>query len=321
VSDRSLGRGFPALARAAVSAALLALLFWQVEAGRVIDHLKNLSPLFILLAWVYYAVCQLLSSWRWWLFLAAKGVSVPVTSLFSYYMIGMFLNSFLPSAVGGDAARAYYVYRRVGDGNIALSSVFLERFAGLLGLGVLAVCAVVVDFERAWHPLILATVGGSALFLGAVALLIWWEPLFTRLQRMLGRWLPHWLAPRMQELYGALSSYRRHPAALAKTISLSVVIQGLYGLYFGVVAWGLGIEIDVYYFVLFLLPVTLAMMAPISFGGLGVREATFILLFQEVGVAPTDVLTVSLTAYLLSTPLSLVGGLLLVWQRRVKLEA
>jgi hypothetical protein len=98
-----------------------------------------------------------------------------------------------------------------------------------------------------------------------------------------------------------------------------VAIQGLYALYFGVVAWGLGIEIGVYYFVLFQPPVTLAMLAPVSFGGLGVRGAMLVLLFREVGVAPADVLAVSLTAYVLCTPLSLAGGLLLVWQRRARM--
>jgi glycosyltransferase 2 family protein len=310
------GHGASTLVRVAVSVALLVLLFRQVEPGRVLDHLRALSPFFILFAAAYYAACQFLSSYRWQLFLSAKNISVPVSALFSYYLIGMFWNRFLPGAVGGDAAKAYHLYRRIGHGNIALSSVFLERFVGLLGLAILAVCALIVGLDRVIQPVVLITVGGSTLLFVFVILLLWWKPLFARVHKLMGRLLPAWLAGRIQALYGALSSYGDHPATLVWATLLSVALQALYALYFGVVAWGLNIDIDVYYFVLFQPPVTLAMLAPISLGGLGVREVVLVVLFREVGVAAADVLAVSLTGFLLTIPLSLWGGLLLVWQRR-----
>jgi len=314
---KAVGRhGVTILVRVVVSAALLALLFRQVEPELVFRHFRALSPFFILFAVAYYAGCQLLSSYRWQLFLNAKNVPVPVTSLFGYYLIGMFWNRFLPGAISGDAAKSYHLYRRVGHGNIALSSVFLERFSGLLGLTILAVVAFVVGMDRVRLPLIFATVGGSTLFLAAVVLLLWWKPLFIRLNRWLGRVLPSSLAGYTQDLYGALSSYRDHRGALVGATLMSILIHALYALYFGVVAWGMNINIDVLYFVVFQPPVTLAMLAPISLGGLGVREATLVLLFSEVGVAADDVLAVSLTSFLLTLPLSIWGGLLLVWQRR-----
>lgn len=298
-----------------MSAVLLGVLFWRVEPGRVVQGLQQLSPAFVLFAWVYYASCQLLSSYRWQMFLTAKNIAVPVTRLFSFYMIGMFLNTFLPGAVGGDAAKAYYVYRRSGQGNYALSSVLLERFSGLLGLSVISITALAIGLSSIWKPVILASVGGTALILLAVASALWWAPLSPPIRGALRRVLPASIGPRLQQLYGALASYREHPGTLVRAVALSVAIQGLYALYYGVVSWGLGLSIDVYYFLLLLPPVTLVMIAPISVGGLGIREAMLVLLFGQVGVAAADILAVSLTAHLLNTGLGLWGGLLLLRRR------
>jgi glycosyltransferase 2 family protein len=309
-------RRWRAIVQLAVSAALLALLFRQVDAQQVAAHVGKLSLGFVLLAWAYYAACQWLSSYRWQMFVAAKGITVPLKSLFSYYMIGMFLNNFLPGAVGGDAAKVYYLYRRTGRGAQAFGSVFLERFAGLLGLSIVSLIALGLSIGRMRDPLILGLVGATALVLLAMAAALWWAPLSARIQALLGRALPASIGPPLQALFDALSSYRRHPGTLARAVALSVAIQTLYALYFGLVAWGLGIDIDVYYFLLFLPPVTLVMLVPISFGGLGVREVMLVVLFAQVGVGAADVLAVSLTAHVLNTLLSAWGGLLMIGRTR-----
>ncbi len=300
------------MARLGLSLLLLGMLLWQVDPRQVLEPLKRLSVAFVLFACLYYAGCQALSSWRWRMFLDAKGIEVPLPRLFSYCMIGMFLNNFLPGAVGGDAARSYYLYRHCNQGHYAVGSVFLERFAGLLGLGLISIVAPGAYPPGTGQPVILAAVGGSAVFLLCIVLALWWPPLVQSIQNLLGRRLPKGTAARLQAFHAALASYRQHPGTLARAVLLSVAIQTLYALFYGLVAWGLGITVDLRYFVLFLPPVTLMMLLPLSFGGLGIREAMFVLLFAQVGVAAADVMAVSLTVHGLGILLSLAGGLLLL---------
>jgi glycosyltransferase 2 family protein len=300
-------------ARLAVSASLVAALLWFADVHSVMERLRSLSLAFVLCAWGYYAGCQWLSSCRWRLFLCAKGIrDVPVSELFRYYMIGMFLNSFLPGAVGGDAAKAYHLYRRIGDGHLAIGTVVLERFSGLLGLSLLSLVSLALGLSWLGKPSIIVAVGAAALFLSVIVLALWWTPLSQPVQRLLGRFGPNSLGPRLQSFHAALAGYRDHPGTVLRAVALSLLIQGLYALFFGFVAWGLGIRIDVIYFVLFLPLVTLAMLVPISFGGLGVREAMLVLLFAQVGVPAADVLAVSLTAHGLNMLLSLWGGALML---------
>jgi len=43
------------------------------------------------------------------------------------FFIGSFFNTFLPGLVGGDAIKAFYLYKHSG---ISLASVFMDRYIG-----------------------------------------------------------------------------------------------------------------------------------------------------------------------------------------------
>jgi uncharacterized protein (TIRG00374 family) len=303
------------LGRLAVSGALLGYLLLKLDVQEVIAHLAALTPGLVVLAWGYYAACQLLSSYRWQILLAARGIHVPLLRLFSFYMIGMFLNNFMPGAVGGDVVKIYCLRRETHQGKYAVISVFLERFTGLLGLSALSMATLAIAFHQVQSPRILAAVGGTALFLVIVVLLIWWPPLAHAIIRGMGRFFPRKLGEKLGQGYAALHSYRDHRKALLAAFLLSVVVQALYALYYALISQGLGIPISAIYFMLFLPLVTVVIMVPITIGGLGIREALMVALFAEVGVAGADVIAVSLTAYFLNTLLSLSGSILLLLQR------
>jgi uncharacterized protein (TIRG00374 family) len=308
---------FVVLAKMTVTGALLGLLLLRLNVHEVVANLRHLTPLVLLFAWGYYSGCQLLSAYRWQFFLTAKGIQVPLQTLFSFYMVGMFLNNFLPGAVGGDVVKSYHLYRYTRQGQYAVLSVFLERFMGLVGLSILSVVALAIWFQHLQSFAVLTVVGGTALFLTTGVLFFWWPPLSGTVLRAVAALLPARIAGKVQSLHAALASYRDHRQTLAITVVLSVAIQVLYACYFALISRALGIPISVHYFLLFLPLVTLVTTIPISIGGLGVREALMIWLFGEVGVAPADVLAVSLTVYLLGTLLSLVGGVLLLLQSPV----
>ncbi len=78
----------------------------------------------------------------------------------------------------------------------------------------------------------------------------------------------------------------------------------------------LDMDISVTYFLLFLPLITLVTMVPISFGGLGLREATMVALFALVGITSAQILALSLTVHLINLGLSLFGGLIWIVRKR-----
>ncbi len=298
--------------RLIMSVVILAALFTQVSLHDVVDNLRRVSLGFVLFAWCYYALCQWISAYRWQVLLRAKDVHVPLSQLFSYYMIGMFVNNFMPGSIGGDVVKSYYLFKRTRKLEITVVSVFLERFAGLLGLCLLAIIALVIGYQYLQSPMVVASVVGSAVILVLIVVVLWQLPNLAARVPLVSRLAPKHIRESASELYIALASYRHHVPTLFVAIGISTVLQLLLAAYYAIASIAMGIPINLIYFLLFLPAVTLVSLIPLSLGGLGIRETAMVILFGAAGISRPDVMAVSLTIHIINTLLSLWGGILLL---------
>jgi len=301
--------------RAIVSVALIALMLWAYDWRAIIGKLAHLTPAFVLFAWVYYAICQWISAYRWRVLLRAKGMDVPTARLFVFYMVGMFANNFLPGGLGGDAVKAYGLYRREGSANIAVASVFVERFCGILALSVLGAVAAAAMLVAGQPPLMPLLVLGFVLLLAAAAAMVWSVPLARLLRVLLAALAPRVIRDRAIQLVETVHSYREDWRVLLRALAISVLLQGMIALFYSLVGRALGTPVPTLYFLLFLPIITMVTLLPISLGGLGVREIAMVYLFATVGVSSEDMLSISLTAHILNTALSFSGGVMLLASR------
>jgi uncharacterized protein (TIRG00374 family) len=82
---------------------------------------------------VYFLV-QSLSAYRWYLLLKPLGIETSFPRIVSLYYLGMYFNFFLPSAIGGDVFKVYYLNKETGRLSASTASVFLDRDVGMGGL-------------------------------------------------------------------------------------------------------------------------------------------------------------------------------------------
>lgn len=298
--------------RVLLSLGILAALFTQISPREVLHNFERVSLTFVLFAWCYYALCQWISSYRWQLLLAAKGVHVTLSQLFSFYMIGMFVNNFMPGSVGGDVVKSYHLFRRTKEMEVAVVSVFLERFTGLIGLSIVSILGLVLGSRRLMTPLVWGSVVGAVAILALMIVALWTLPAFLKRFPWFTRLVPAKIRGIAGGIYEALVSYRHEMPTVWGAIAISVVLQLMFAAYFYFASVAMEIPIDFIYFVLFLPMITLVSLVPFSIGGLGIREAVMVALFSGVGVAKADMLSVSLTVHFINTLLSLWGGLLLL---------
>src|SRR5262245_55943195 len=87
----------------------LVLLGWLADWRQVRDTFGQLRLSLWLAALGVYGVAQLCSSIRWQLLSRPLGFVQPWRRFLGYYFIGMFFNLMLPTSVGGDVVRAYYL--------------------------------------------------------------------------------------------------------------------------------------------------------------------------------------------------------------------
>lgn len=274
-----------------VSSALLYYLFQRTGLHQILRTLSSINIIAFLAAILLYVTAQLVSTVRWKLLLPPR---IGFKKLFSLYMIGAFFNSFLPGIIGGDAIKGFYLYKATGQVGLALASVFMDRYLGLVVL--ITICAVAFPFG--YHYL-----HGSQMewiLLAVIVSFILGSFLFFGLQ--VGRQIQY-----LADLYNYFHVYRNEKGTIGKALLLSVLVQfsGFSAVY--VLSFGLGQDIPFLSIIIYLPLIILVSMIPISISGLGVREGAFVLFFGFVGVKPEAAAAISLSWFISASAGSLIG--------------
>lgn len=118
---------------------------------------------------------------------------------------------------------------------------------------------------------------------------------------------------RLIGVYRRLDDYAGQPYLILWAMSLAIAMQCLRVLSAYVGALALGIQVPVVTFGVLVLIAILVALLPISIGGIGVREAAFVILLGLAGVGEEAAFGLSVLIYVLGLVTILPGGLL--WAR------
>jgi uncharacterized membrane protein YbhN (UPF0104 family) len=192
----------------------------------------------------------------------------------------------------------------------AISSVLVDRFLGLFVLFALALLALLWghDLVGTQVRLVIAAIFVSSLI--GVALLLqrtWIEAWGRRLglDRLLRRFTV------LGELYQSIHLYG--PAALLRATAASLVFNVMLILTNYLLGLAVGIDLSLWYYFLFV-PILSALLMVPSLGGLGVREAGYVVLFGQVGVEQHSALALALAYDLTLLLTGFIGALVYIVQ-------
>ncbi|HEX2616227.1 MAG TPA: lysylphosphatidylglycerol synthase transmembrane domain-containing protein, partial [Flavobacteriales bacterium] len=124
--------------RAAVSVGLLGYVLYATLTHQGVDalleRLREVRPLWLLLACVFPCLAVILGAIRWGVLLREEGLHLPLSWLLRHMLIGRFVGAFTPSTTGLDGYRLLAVTRKMNAGVAASRAMVLEKVAGLAGL-------------------------------------------------------------------------------------------------------------------------------------------------------------------------------------------
>ena len=275
-------KGNPAIIRIVISACALGLVFYASR-GKLLDAFSYFSEMdFIpLLAGVVIMFGSLfVVSQRLRLILSVQGVFVPRLRLYYLWMISLFFNLFLPSAIGGDIAKAYYIYKDSGRKAAAVSSVLVDRFLGLAASVSIAAIAFFLVRPRIRHPQIGVDLICFLTIIIVGSLFVLSHRFSAPLKTMMLYMLPRPLRFKLEGFFDALGHYRKGRKDFLVGYGYSILAQSLFIIMFYFLARSLQIQLPVGLFFLLIPLVGLCSMIP-SIGGLGVREAAIVYLFKS----------------------------------------
>ena len=296
--------------RLAGSVALLAFLAWRTDWGQMAAAFAGVRAGWWLAALAFYAVTQVVSSLRWRLLAQPLGFRQPLGRFIAYYYVGMFFNLVLPTSVGGDVVRAWYLDGRSDRKVAAFLSVFADRASGLLMLIAIA-CLAAACSPLDLPPRVLAIVYGAAASaaIGLVVMVVLARYSVPSTQYSVFR--TGWRA-KLAKLLAAARDLRGalwpSPRVFLVTTLLSVFVQAANVIVLWLVGLALGLDVPASYYWILVPVVTLMTLFPVSVNGMGVREWGTVLMLAPLGVGKEAATALALLWFLTFSAVSLAGA-------------
>jgi len=221
--------------------------------------------------------------------------------------IGYFFNNFLPTAIGGDIAKAYYASKKTSNKVASYAAVLADRLLGLIATLLVALTGLLFIGKSVDNKFI---IWGVLVVFILVALMIFFLLKKNNVPAGIssgGKGIFNKIKEKALKLYTAVNLYRNSPGILVKGIILSLFLQSLaiMNIYLFVLSIGGNMPL----FRLFLIiPLVWAVSMLPSLNGLGVREGAFVY-FLKGYMGPEKAFAVSILWLGLIMIYSLIGGI------------
>lgn len=255
--------------------AALYYVFSKIEFGSVLVLFGQSNSAYIFLALLFFATSKALSAYRLNIYFSAIGLELSGRVNLRLYLLGMFYNLFLPGGIGGDGYKIYLLQKHFKTGTAKLfGAVLTDRLSGMTALAMLALALFALDnmpFTYNWIGYILVPFAAAALYL------------FCRV------------------------FYRSFIRVFSITLlySLGVQLLQLASAYFIIKA--MGAEESIMSYLLVFLVSSIVAVLPISIGGMGVRELTFLYGAELLAINQDMAVSISLMFYLITAFVSFLG--------------
>ena len=263
------------LAKLVITLGALYFVLREVDTTRILDLYGNSRPGFLLSAAGLFVLSKVLSAYRLNHLLRSVGVALNDRTNLKLYWLGMYYNIFLPGGIGGDGYKAYLLKRhfRVSVKRI-ISALFVDRANGMFVLLLLSFAGFAILLDVAWVQF----------------LLVMAMPLF---------YLAYYLV--MKRWFHVFKGFIHRINIYSLFVQLFQIAMVLLIL----ASWGVELHL-LSYGVVFLVSSVVAVL-PVTIGGAGARELTFLFFSQYLVFDLDTAIALSLMFYLVTLVVSFGG--------------
>ena len=309
--DTTTGKTVIQILRFAISAGLIGLLFHIVDIEKIWAQITGVHVPLFALACCLFLIGQVLSvvRWRW---VICKHQDPPgVWYLNGVLHIGLFFNLFLPSTVGGDVIRAELSKTGTARRSDAYAAVMYDQLIAFLSVAAIGVAALGFGYVTiGWFEPAIAVAAFAFAAVGAVAWVALSSDHCKILLRMFARGPLEKILTHVDRLLALLRCCVKDNGLFLRTFTISVLVQVIgVNLVVACLAMSLSIDVPIWFHFIAVPIITIVTLVPISINGFGVREVSFILIYENVGVAADAAIALSFAWTAVLILFSLFGGL------------
>ncbi|HUC81967.1 MAG TPA: lysylphosphatidylglycerol synthase transmembrane domain-containing protein [Flavisolibacter sp.] len=255
--------------------------FWyiskKIDLTQALKAIQNANWFYLFLSVLLYILSKVVAAYRLNIYFKNIHLHLPAWQNLKLYWLGMFYNLFLPGSISGDAYKVVLLNKRLkAPYKKTSAAVLLDRFSGLLGLGVILCVYGVLVLDDFRLDILLIT--------GCFASII---ALYFFVRKWFSEFLPGFFP----------------------TFFLGIAVQGIQVLGVYLILAALQIDAGLQQWIFIFLSASVISVLPISLGGgLGTREVVFTEGAIFFGLDPHLAVIISLLFYLTSVAGSLSGA-------------
>jgi len=297
---------FSLLSKGLITILLLFFVSREVDFSSLKIRFMGLQWHFILISFSLLLIQVPLMSYRWSMILNKELELFTQKKLILTYWLGLFFNQILPSSIGGDFLRGYYLNSE-GNKKFIYVSVILDRFMGLYSLSILSFFSSLffIDLNESYFFTFIYIVFFSLCLMVVFVSLFGEKKLFSSKTNRIFIYINYLLTE-------ARTLFLSNLFLNLILISILLHLLSITSVFF--ISKGLGINIGYEIFLIIVPVVLLFVSIPISFGGWGLRENIFVITMLNFSIPGEDSLAISLLFGIMTVLISLPG--LYIWVKK-----
>ncbi len=282
-----------------LSAAALYYVFSKINIQQTLNTVKDINLAVLSLSVIIYACSQIFSSLRLNTLYKYVPVQIKAVENIKLYWLGMFYNLFLPGGIGGDGYKVYLINKHFNTSvKRLIGTIFADRLSGLCAITTyICLFTYFINYD-------LSSVEEPQNGIAFIHHFIVWIAQYLKYFIVLIPFIAI-----AYYLYIRTFSSHLKPATF-KVLGFSLIIQALQMVAAIIILKSMGAELSGRredYLFLFMLSSVMSAI-PISLGGLGLREITFMFGSQYLGLNQDHAVALSLIFYLMTLFVSLFGS-------------
>lgn len=270
-----MNRVLKVILKVLLTVAALYYVFTRIEFTEVVRIFKSVDYLLLTIALLFFILSKIVSAWRLNYFFDMADVKLENKSNLRLYLLGMYYNLFLPGGIGGDGYKIWLLSKKFDiKAKPIFWGVFLDRINGVFALYLLGLALVpFLDLPKMYSILAIALIPFSVL---AYYLVTW-------------------------------KFFNRFYSIIIPTTMLSMAVQVLQVLSAIFILFSINTFSSITSYVFLFLVSSIIAALPITIGGIGSRELTFLFGANILMLDINQSIALSLLFYVITLIVSITG--------------
>ncbi len=296
VEKKKKTKGISFMVRAGVTLLLFVFLFREISWSTLFSMFVHIHYTEMLVGLCLGTLGVIFSAYLWHRLVLAESIQTDLSRLTSLYLIGVAFSHFLPTSMGGDAVKAFYVGRDARNMTGSASAVLMSRITGFIGMLLVALPTLIFLHEQFDHELIkrflLLSLFLTVAIGGAMVIAVVLPKLPGRFFR--GAWVKNKIVVKVIETGTSMSRLMARPRTMTEAILFGILFWITNCLNYYEYAIALGLHVPFTFYLIAVPFVGIVGALPISISGFGVRENLVVYLYSTIHVPTTAALAVVL---------------------------